>query len=135
MAALVAAWDEHSMEENFETALIQAESQTCPLEGARSSLEQGCHHDAAILAGHVLKDTMRKLCQQNDVLLPRKATVETMNAELARKGIYDEVLQDRLHWMAELCEQARLGLWSEFSPADVESMLHQMREFVMQYPA
>ena len=135
MAALVAAWDEHCSEESFETATMLAESQTCPLEGARSSFEQGSHHDAAILAGHVLEDAMRKLCHRNEVALPKKATVEKMNAELARKGIYDEILQDRLQWMAELCEQARLGLWSEFSSDDVESMLQQMREFVVQYPA
>jgi hypothetical protein len=135
MAALVAAWDEHSTEEAFETGSIRNESLMCPLEGAQSSFAQGCHHDAAILAGHVLEDTMRKLCQRNEVPLPKKPTVETMNAELARKGIYDDVLQDRLQWMAELCEHARLGLWSEFSPSDVETMLQQMHDFVVQYPA
>jgi hypothetical protein len=58
-----------------------------------------------------------------------------MNAELAKKGIYNTLVQKRITWLADIRNRAAHGKWSEFSSADVEAMLRQVRDFVTDFLA
>jgi hypothetical protein len=56
-----------------------------------------------------------------------------MIAELARMGVYDSLVEQQLSECTSLHEKAVTGLWSEVSKNDVESMLRELRAFVVEH--
>lgn len=131
VAVLRAAWNDYSKGYLIEAkSLITAEVFDDILEQAQHLLEQGYHHAAAILAGCVLEDTLRKMCQRNGVTLPAKPKVDGMNTELAKKAVYNTLVQKQITWLADIRNKAAHGQWSEFSGQDVVNMLFEVRRFV-----
>ncbi len=134
MAALVGAWSAVSPAEADESIdLAQKDFVSDFLLEAEKYLETGRHQSAAILAGDALQDALRRLCATNCVTVSGKASAETMNAELANRGVYDDQMQQRLHRAATLSDQASCGLWSDFSKDDVELMLAEVRAFAAEH--
>lgn len=131
VAALKSAW-------SFDSIVSPADAATvCGVEDApdflleaESYIENGRHHSAAILAGDALESTLRKLCVEHSV---DASTVDGMNAELVRKGLYSDELEKRLNAAADLREKANCGLWSEVSKDDVETMIAEVRAFATEY--
>jgi hypothetical protein len=115
------------------TALIRAEVFGDLLEQSEHLFEQGYYQAAAVLAGGVLEDSLRKLCQTHGVSIPAKPKIDAMNAELTKKGIYSVLVQKRITWLADIRNKAAHGQWSEFDKIDVERMLPQVRDFAIDY--
>lgn len=115
----------------FETrALIQAEVFDDFLEQAKYLFDNGYHAPAAIIAGSVLEDGLRKLCARKGITLPAKPKLDTMNAELAKSGVYNVLTQKKVTALADLRNKAAHGKWNEFSTTDVEQMISQVRSFM-----
>jgi hypothetical protein len=134
MAVLKAAWSFDSAETGVETTPV-AEIAGSELTGeflaeAQAYLNMGRHQSAAILAGDALEEALRRLCTDNSVAM---STVDDMIAELARKGVYDSLIEQQLAECTSLHEKAMTGLWSEVSRNDVESMLRDLRAFVVDH--
>jgi hypothetical protein len=136
MAVLRAAWNDYSKGYLIEaSSLIRAEVFDDFLEQAQHLFDQGYYQPAAVLAGGVLEDSLRKLSDRNNIKLPTKPKLDSMNAELAKKGVYNVLVQKRVTWLADIRNKAAHGLWSEFTVKDVETMLRQVRDFVTDYLA
>jgi uncharacterized protein (UPF0332 family) len=136
MAVLKAAWSFGSTDTAAETTTV-AESSEVDLSGeflaeAQNYLNMGRHQSAAILAGDAMEETLRRLCNNKSVSLSRP-TVDSMIAELARQGVYDSLVEQQLSEYTSLHEKAMNGLWSEVSKDDVESMLRDLRAFVVDH--
>jgi hypothetical protein len=136
MAVLKAAWSFGSTDTLAETTAV-AEISGTDLSGeflaeAQNYLNMGRHQSAAILAGDAMEETLRRLCADNCVSLSRP-TVDGMIAELARQGVYDSLVEQQLSEFTSLTEKAMNGLWSEVSKDDVESMLRDLRAFVVDH--
>lgn len=136
MAVLKAAWSFGSTDAPAETTTV-ADFAGTDLSGeflaeAQSYLNNGRHQGAAILAGDAMEETLRRLCVDNSVSLARP-TVDGMIAELARQGVYDSLVEQQLSEYTSLHEKAVNGLWSEVSKDDVESMLRDLRAFVVDH--
>ncbi len=130
-AVVQAAWNDYSKGYLVRVkTLIEAELFDELLEQAGYLLEQGYYQAAAVLAGGVLEDSLRKLCDRKGVVLPSKPKIDQMNADLARSGTYNVLVQKRITWLADLRNKAAHGQWTEFSSTDVGDMLRQVREFV-----
>ena len=115
----------------FETrALIQAEVFDDFLDQAKHFLDNGYHGPAAVIAGSVLEDGLRKLCARNTITLPPKPKLDSMNSELARSGIYNVLTQKKITMLADLRNKAAHGKWDEFTAEDVEHMIAQIRAFM-----
>ena len=81
----------------FDTrVLIEAEVFSDFLEQAEHPCERGYYAPAAVVAGSVLEDGLRKLCQRNTVSLPANTTIDPMNVELAKAGVYNILIQKRI---------------------------------------
>ena len=89
--------------------------------------------NAAVIAGCVLEDGLRKLCDRNSIALPAKATIDPMNVELAKAGIYNKLWQKKITALADLRNKAAHGEWSEFTEKDVEDMIRDVRRFMEDY--
>jgi hypothetical protein len=115
----------------FDTrALIQAEVFDSFLEQAAHLLEFGYYVPAAVIVGCVLEDGLRKLCQQNNIALKARMTINPMNDALAKAGVYGTLLQKRFTALADIRNKAAHGNSTEFGVKDVENMIQQVRLFM-----
>jgi hypothetical protein len=114
--------------------LVRAELLDDFLTQAGALLNQGYHVPAASVAGAVLEDTLRKLCDKHAIVYdPAKSNLNILNTELARVGIYDKLVQKRITAEADLRNSADHGQFGNVKPRDVEDMLSWVRRFVEEY--
>ncbi len=117
----------------FDTrTLIEAEVFDDFLEQSEHLLSQGYFLASAVIAGCVLEDALRKLCDKNSITLPAKATIEPMNIELAKAGIYNKLWQKKITALADLRNKAAHNLGG-FTDKDVEDMIRDVRRFTVDY--
>lgn len=107
--------------------LVQAEVFDSELEQARALFDGGYTTAAAVVAGVVLETTLRELCDRNG--LPH-GKMDKMNADLAKAGVYNSLVQKRNTALAGLRNSAAHGKPEEFSQADVDSMIKDVERFV-----
>lgn len=112
--------------------LIEAEIFDDLLEQAEELYKKGYYQASAIIAGCVLEDALRKLCDKNSITLQPKATIEPMNVELAKAGIYNKLWQKKITALADLRNKAAHNLGG-FKDTDVEDMLRDIRRFMGDY--
>ena len=131
MGILNAAKDDYENGYLFETrALIEAEVFGDFLEQAEHLLNSGYYQPAAVIAGSVLEDGLRRLCERRSISLPAKSTIDPMNVALAKDGAYSSLVQKRITMLADIRNKASHGKWSEISEDDVKDMLTQVRSFM-----
>ncbi len=110
--------------------LIHAEVFDEFLEQAQHLLESGYHQPAAVVAGCILEDGLRKLCDQNNVTPSDKPKLDTMNADLAKAGVYNKLKQKQITAFADLRNKAAHGQWDQFTKDDVSQMIDGIRTFM-----
>lgn len=113
--------------------LVEAEVFDDFLDQAKVLLEAGYIAPAAVVAGSVLEDGLRKLCLQEGIALPLKPKLDQMNSELAKKGIYTKLVQKRITLLADIRNRAAHGDWSQLGQADVEDMVSKVRNFMEEH--
>jgi hypothetical protein len=115
----------------FETkTLIRAEVFDDFLEQAQHLFDAGYYGPAAVVAGSVLEDGLRKLCERRSIPLAAKPKLDQMNADLAKNGAYNQLVQKRITTLADLRNKAAHGLWDQFQSDDVKGLLEQVRSFM-----
>lgn len=131
LGTLRAAADDYEQESLFDTrTLIEAEVFDEFLEQAEHLLNTGYYQPAAVVVGSVLEDGLRKLCTKQEIPLPNKPKLDTMNANLAKQGVYNKLTQKRITVLADTRNKAAHGEWDEFTQTDVEDMLDYTRQFM-----
>lgn len=111
--------------------LVRADVAADFLEQAEALLRAGYAVPAASLAGAVLEDTLRKLCDANDITYdPKRSTIEALNVALAKADVYDKLVQKEITAKADLRNTADHGRFNEVKAQDVENMLRWVRSFV-----
>lgn len=128
---LLSAKEDYEKESIFELrALIEAELFDDFLEQADYLLSAGYYQPAAVIAGSVLEDGLRKLCTREGIALSSKPKLDSMNTELARAGIYSKLTQKKITALADIRNSAAHGKWSDFDKADVENLIRDTRDFM-----
>ena len=56
-----------------------------------------------------------------------------MNADLAKVGVYNKLIQKRITALADIRNSAAHGKPEEFSEADVDSMIDEVTRFVAEH--
>lgn len=114
-------------------ALVTAEVLGDFIEQSEALLGAGYHVPAASLAGAVLEDTLRKLCEKHSITIPASTKIDRLNAELARAGVYDKLVQKRITAHADIRNNADHGHFDKFAKSDVEDMVKWIRTFAADY--
>lgn len=96
-------------------------------------LSSGYHVPAASLAGAVLEDTLRKLCEKRGIAVPHKTKIDSLNSELARHGAYDKLVQKRITALADIRNNSDHGHFDKFTKEDVADMLKWIGRFTADY--
>jgi hypothetical protein len=110
-------------------SLIQAEVFDDELEQAKELLDCGYTTAAAVVAGTVLETTLRSLCNSQNI---PNGKLDKMNADLAKAGIHNTLIQKKITAMAAVRNSAAHGKNEEFSGADVQSMIEDIRRYIEQ---
>lgn len=122
--------------------LIHADVFADFLEMAQYLLSEGYKDSAAVLIGGVLEEHLRKLCVKHSIpietessrgVYPKKA--DTMNADLAREGVYSKLDQKSVTAWLDLRNKAAHGHYDEYTHQQVELLLQSVRDFLVRYPA
>lgn len=114
-------------------ALVTAELLGDFLDQAEYLVGEGYHVPAASLAGAVLEDTLRKLCARHEVPFVEKTKIDRLNADLAKAGIYNTLVQKRITALADIRNNADHGRFDEFTKDDVVDMVKWARKFAADY--
>jgi HEPN domain len=114
-------------------ALIAADILGDFVEQAEQLLAAGYHVPAASLAGAVLEDLLRKLCAKHGVSVPASTKIDRLNADLAKAGVYDKLVQKRITALADIRNNADHGHFDKFTLADVEDMVKWVKRFGADY--
>src|SRR5690606_10489514 len=108
--------------------LVQAEVFESELEQAIELLNGGYKLASAVIAGVVLETSLRDLCDQHSMA---HGKLDTMNAQLAKAGVYTKLQQKRITALADIRNSAAHGKPSEFTDEDVKSMIRDIESFLL----
>lgn len=115
--------------------LIRAEVFGDFIDQAQHLHDQDYWQPAAVVAGAILEDHVRKLCGKHaSISLPGRPKLDTMNAELAKAGEYDVLVQKRITYLADIRNKAAHGLWDKFTSADSQELIHGVLRFLTDHP-
>lgn len=130
LGVLKAAKDDYENGYLFDTrTLIEAEIFDDLLEQSEHLLSQGYFQSSAVIAGSVLGDALRKLCIKNNITLPAKPKMDSMNSELAKANVYNLLKQKQITALADLRNKAAHNQGG-FTKEDVEDMIRNVRRFM-----
>lgn len=107
--------------------LIQAEVFDSELEQATELLEAGYATAAAVIAGAVLETTLRSLWDANGIV---HGKLDKMNADLAKAGVHNTLIQKNITALAATRNSAAHGKAVEFSKDDVKHMIAEVNRYV-----
>jgi len=117
--------------------LLQAEIFANFLEIGEHLLSEGYKDAAAVTIGAVLEDGLRELCKKNgiDTIKPNGAplTIEPLNSELAKCGVYSKLVQKQITSWAHIRNKAAHGQYEEYERSQVEMMLLFVQNFAEQH--
>jgi hypothetical protein len=107
--------------------LIQAQVFESELEQAEELLHTGHLTPAAVIAGTVLETTIRQMCLDKQIAIGK---LDRMNADLAKAGVYNSLVQKRITALAAVRNSAAHGKPEEFTKDDVSAMIRDVERFV-----
>ena len=110
--------------------LVSAEIMDSLLDQAQELLENGYLGPAAVLAGCILEDHIKKICIEKEIELPDKPKLDFMNAQLAKIEYYNKLTQKQLTALAEIRNSAAHGKWENFKEDDVKDMVKWVSRFI-----
>ncbi len=114
-------------------ALIAAEVFLDFMEQAEHLLSKGYRLPAAVLARAVLEDGLRILFKKNEIALSGRPKLDKMNADLAKKNVYNRNVQKQVTAWAGIGNSAAHGRPKEFSDSDVRNMINGIITFDATY--
>ncbi len=119
--------------------LVHADIFSDFLNMAEYLIQQGYKDPAAVVAGSVLEEHLRKLCDKHSIPVlkpdgsPKKA--DTLNSELASANVYSKLDQKSVTAWLGLRNDAAHGKYPEYTKEQVALMIQGVRDFASRYPA
>ncbi len=111
--------------------LVEAEIFSDFMDQAEELFSKGYHPAAAVVAGCVLEDALRKMCEQHpDIELPDKPKLNSMNDDLRKHNVYNLLTYKKITANADIRNKAAHGKWEEFEKSDVKEMMSSIKTFV-----
>ena len=138
LSALKTAYTEQDYFANVQE-LVHADVFGDLLEMADHLVSEGYKDAAAVTAGGVLEEGIRKLATKLNVPVadaagkPKKTSL--LNDELVKAGAYNLLEQKSVTAWLDLRNKAAHGLYSEYDENQVQQFIAGIREFLIRHPA
>lgn len=107
--------------------LVQAEVFDSELEQARQLFDKTYYSAAAIISGVVLETALRELCDREEI---NHSNLNKMNADLAKAGVYNKLIQKQITAYADIRNSAAHGKPNEYGREDVSDMIDYVQRFL-----
>lgn len=107
--------------------IVQAEVFSNELDQALELLDAGYLAAAAVIAGVVLETHLRSLCVDSQIPTGK---LDRMNADLAKNGKYNLLVQKRITALAHIRNDAAHGKYENFKRNDVADMIAYIEFFI-----
>jgi hypothetical protein len=107
--------------------LVQSEVFDNELEQACELLASGYTMAAAVVAGVVLETGLRQMSEDKGLEI---ASIDKMNANLAKAGIYNRLVQKQITALADIRNSAAHGHAAKFTDADVKTMIQEVQRIL-----
>lgn len=107
--------------------LVQAELAGNEIDQATELLKSGYFAAAAVVAGVVLETTLRSLSEKRGLPV---GSMDRMNADLAKAGEYNALVQKRLTSLTAVRNSAAHGKLTEYTNDDVKNLILEVERFV-----
>ena len=118
--------------------LISAEIFSDFLEMAQHLLDEEYKDPAAVMAGSVLEEHLRQLCQKHSIPTeitkqgrPQPKKADALNAELAKEEVYSKLDQKNVTAWLDLRNKAAHGKYQEYTKEQVSLMLQSLSDFMV----
>jgi len=109
------------------------------LEMADELLDKGYKDPAAVLAGSVLEEHLRKLAVRSSLDIEtsdgKHKKTDTINADLAKVPVYNKTEQKAVTAWLGLRNDAAHGDYGKYDKGHVEALIRDVRAFMMRHPA
>lgn len=112
---------------------IRAAVYTDLLDLAEHLLSQGQKDPAAMIAGAILEEGMRRIATTHGITLKRDDELQSLNTRLAHAGVYNRLVQKELAPWIEVRNLADHGRFGEYQDYQVEAMLRGVPTFLAQH--
>lgn len=96
-------------------------------------LEHNYYIPAASLVGGVLEDSMRKLCDKNNIVYPKETKINNLNTDLAKNQVYSALVAKEIIAKSDIRNNADHGHYNKFNKQDVKNMVEWVRKFIIDY--
>lgn len=111
-------------------AIVEAEVLTDGLDQAKELLRTAYKDAACIVARVVLETAIKDLCKRQNLPVD---TLHSMNAELAKAGVYNKARQSAITGWKDLGNAAAHGNWTTYTNEQVQIMIAGIEEFIASY--
>jgi hypothetical protein len=104
----------------------------------RYLLEEGYKDAAAVIAGGVLEEHLRKLCARHGIAISvsgRPKKTEAMNSDLATAAAISKLDQKNVTAWLDLRNKSAHARYSEYSQPQVELLVQGIQDFITRVPA
>jgi hypothetical protein len=119
--------------------LIHADIFADFLDMATHLLHQGYKDPAAVVAGSVLEEHLRKLCDKHGIPTikadGKPKTADALNSELASANVYSKLEQKSVTAWQDLRNKAAHGKYTEYDKDQVAMLIQSVRDFAIRNPA
>jgi len=100
------------------------------LSQAEYLLSEGYVQAAASLAGAVLEDALRRMCDQKEIVYNEETKIDLLNVSLAKADVYEKLTQKEITAKADIRNNADHGHFGKVKKDDVEDMVKWIRRFI-----
>lgn len=114
-------------------AMVRADLLGNFIEQAEALLDEGYYVPAASLVGAVLEDTLRRICDQQNVSYPEKTNINALNTLLAKVTVYNKLTQKEITAKADIRNNADHGKFDQFTESDVKDMVKWVQRFASEH--
>ena len=118
--------------------LLHAEVFADFLEMAEELREKGYKDPAAVIAGTVLEEHLRKLSARNNIATEtdgKAIKAESVNADLAKHAVYNKLDQKNITAWLDLRNKAAHGQYDQYDSEQVGGLIREVRGFLTRNPA
>jgi hypothetical protein len=110
--------------------LVSADMFSDFLEMAEHLQSEGFKDPAAMLAGAVLEEHLRRLCKANGIAVKSKDDINALNTKLADRPVYNRIQQRAVAALAAIRNSAAHGKFGDYTAEDVTRMLAGVQSFL-----
>jgi uncharacterized protein (DUF2164 family) len=117
--------------------LMQADIFADFLEMGEYLLNEGYKDASAVIIGTVLENSLRKLCENNNIPTTKTSgaplTIDPLNSALVKNEVYNKLVQKQITTWAHIRNKAAHGEYDEYDTNETKMMLLFVQSFVEQH--